>query len=150
GPGGIDAQAGGRREGQRRPGPRPRRDSGPGRFSPVRRSGPLLLLPVRDEAPRMTQGRRRAVSILGSTGSIGTQTLDLIGRFPERFEVVALAAGRNAELLARQIETHRPRLAAIADASRRELLAAAARAARCEIVAGEEGLLAVAGFPAAD
>ncbi len=98
----------------------------------------------------MNQGRRRAVSILGSTGSIGTQALDLIERFPERFEVVALAAGRNAGLLARQIERHRPRLAVIADESGRDLLRAAAREARCEIVAGEEGLLAAAGFPAAD
>ncbi len=98
----------------------------------------------------MNQGRRRAVSILGSTGSIGTQALDLIERFPERFVVVALAAGRNAGLLARQIERHRPRLAAIGDESGRDLLKAAAREARCEIVAGEEGLLAAAGFPAAD
>jgi len=59
----------------------------------------------------MPEGARRAVAVLGSTGSVGVQALDLIGRFPDRFEVVALAAGRNAELLARQIERHRPRLA---------------------------------------
>jgi len=44
----------------------------------------------------------RRVVVLGSTGSIGTQALDVIGRHPDRFEVVALAAGRNTELLARQ------------------------------------------------
>ena len=98
----------------------------------------------------MTPERRRAVSILGSTGSIGTQALDLIERFPERFEVVALAAGENAELLARQIERHRPRLAAIGDESRRGLLTAASRRVRCEVVSGKEGLLAAAGFPDAD
>jgi len=98
----------------------------------------------------MVDGRRRAVSILGSTGSIGTQTLDLIERFPERFEVVALTAGGNADLLARQIEKHRPRLAVIGDETRRDRLVDAARRARCEILVGEEGLLAAAGYPAAD
>jgi 1-deoxy-D-xylulose-5-phosphate reductoisomerase len=45
---------------------------------------------------------RKRVAILGSTGSIGTQALDVIGRHPDRFEVVGLAAGRNAALLAEQ------------------------------------------------
>jgi 1-deoxy-D-xylulose-5-phosphate reductoisomerase len=84
------------------------------------------------------------VAVLGSTGSIGVQALDLIARLPERFEVVALAAGRNAGLLAEQIARHRPRVAAIADASRRDEVAAAARAARAELIAGEEGLLQAA------
>jgi 1-deoxy-D-xylulose-5-phosphate reductoisomerase len=98
----------------------------------------------------MAAGARRAVAVLGSTGSVGVQALDLIGRFPERFEVVALAAGRNAELLARQIETHRPRLAAIVEEDQRAVLQPAARRVRCEIVAGKEGLLAAASYPAAD
>jgi 1-deoxy-D-xylulose-5-phosphate reductoisomerase len=46
--------------------------------------------------------RRKRVAILGSTGSIGTQALDVIARHPERFDVVGLAAGRNAKLLAEQ------------------------------------------------
>ncbi|HEY9085572.1 MAG TPA: 1-deoxy-D-xylulose-5-phosphate reductoisomerase [Candidatus Tyrphobacter sp.] len=46
--------------------------------------------------------KRKRVAILGSTGSIGTQALDVIARFPERFEVVALAAGRNVERLREQ------------------------------------------------
>jgi len=45
---------------------------------------------------------RRRIAILGSTGSIGTQALDVVARHPDRFEVVGLAAGRNAELLAEQ------------------------------------------------
>jgi len=98
----------------------------------------------------MAGNARRAVAVLGSTGSVGVQTLDLISSLPERFEVVALAAGRNAGLLARQIETHRPRLAAIADAGSAGLLEEAARQARCEVLTGQEGLLAAAVFPAAD
>ena len=50
----------------------------------------------------MTQRRRRRVAILGSTGSIGTQALDVIARHPDRFEAVALAAGRNVEMLREQ------------------------------------------------
>lgn len=55
----------------------------------------------------MTQ--RTRIALLGSTGSIGTQSLDVIRRFPERFEVTALSAGRNASLLARQVAENRPR-----------------------------------------
>jgi 1-deoxy-D-xylulose-5-phosphate reductoisomerase len=93
---------------------------------------------------------RCGVSILGSTGSIGVQALDLIARFPERFEVVALTAGGNADLLARQVLKHRPRLVAIGDERRRAALVAAAAEAQCEIAVGAEGLLAAAVHPAAD
>ncbi|MEK7282879.1 MAG: 1-deoxy-D-xylulose-5-phosphate reductoisomerase, partial [Acidobacteriota bacterium] len=98
----------------------------------------------------MARVTRRAISILGSTGSVGVQALDLIERFPDRFEVVALAAGRNAALLARQVGKHRPRLAAIGAAEGAGALQEAARLVRCEVVTGQEGLLAVASFPAAD
>lgn len=50
----------------------------------------------------------KRVAILGSTGSIGTQALDVIARHPDRFRVVALAAGRNVELLQRQAEQFHP------------------------------------------
>ena len=53
----------------------------------------------------------KRVAILGSTGSIGTQALDVIGKHPDRFEVVALAAGRNVDLLREQVERFHPRIA---------------------------------------
>jgi 1-deoxy-D-xylulose-5-phosphate reductoisomerase len=56
----------------------------------------------------MGSGIKR-VAILGSTGSIGQQTLEVIGAFPERFCVVGLAAGKNTSLLAEQIRQFRPR-----------------------------------------
>lgn len=59
---------------------------------------------------------KKRVAILGSTGSIGRQALDVIARNPDRFDVVALAAGRNVELLAEQIALFRPRIVAAADA----------------------------------
>jgi len=58
--------------------------------------------------------QRKRVAILGSTGSIGRQALDVIGRHPERFEVVGLAAGRNVDLLAEQVARFAPRVVATA------------------------------------
>jgi 1-deoxy-D-xylulose-5-phosphate reductoisomerase len=55
---------------------------------------------------------RLGIAILGSTGSIGTQTLEVIDHIPNRFNVVALAAGVNLALLEKQISTYRPRLVA--------------------------------------
>jgi 1-deoxy-D-xylulose-5-phosphate reductoisomerase len=65
------------------------------------------------------------VAVLGSTGSIGTQALDVLGRHPDAFEVVALAAGRNGALLAEQEARHRPREAALTgdDVGRLEAIA---------------------------
>lgn len=58
---------------------------------------------------------KRRVAILGSTGSIGTQALDVIARHPDAFEVVALAAGRNTELLREQARRFRPNFTTTAD-----------------------------------
>ena len=54
---------------------------------------------------------RKRIAILGSTGSIGTQALDVIARHPDRFEVVGLAAGRNVELLREQVAQFKARIA---------------------------------------
>jgi 1-deoxy-D-xylulose-5-phosphate reductoisomerase len=63
----------------------------------------------------------KRLALLGSTGSIGTQTLQVALQFPDRFQVVGLAAGRNVELLIQQAKTHRPRVVSVelaADAQR--------------------------------
>jgi 1-deoxy-D-xylulose-5-phosphate reductoisomerase len=89
----------------------------------------------------------KRLAILGSTGSIGTATLDVAARFPERFGVVALAAGHNVELLAEQIRAWRPSLAAVAEE------ADAAKLRRTfpglDVLAGAEGRVAVATHPEA-
>ena len=54
----------------------------------------------------------KAISILGSTGSIGTQTLDIVTHHPDRFRVVGLAAGGNIELLTEQIRQFQPEIVA--------------------------------------
>lgn len=59
--------------------------------------------------------RKKRIAVLGSTGSIGTQTLDIIDQYPDRFEASVLVAGRNVDMLAEQALRHRPALAVIAD-----------------------------------
>ncbi|MFY9551682.1 MAG: 1-deoxy-D-xylulose-5-phosphate reductoisomerase [Thermoanaerobaculia bacterium] len=93
----------------------------------------------------------RSLSILGSTGSIGCSTLDVVAAFPDRFRVVALAAGRSIDKLAEQVTRFRPRLVAVErpeDVSRLERLLPAA--AVCRVVSGLEGLDEAACHPAAD
>lgn len=55
----------------------------------------------------------KRLAVLGSTGSIGTATLDAVARFPEKFSVVALAAGRNLAVLETQVRDFHPRLSLI-------------------------------------
>jgi 1-deoxy-D-xylulose-5-phosphate reductoisomerase len=92
----------------------------------------------------------KTIVILGSTGSIGTNTLDIVERFPEEFRVAGLAAGGNEQKLEEQIRRYRPRMVALSDAS-----AAARLRQRCadlpvEILTGEEGMIQVASAPEAE
>jgi 1-deoxy-D-xylulose-5-phosphate reductoisomerase len=57
----------------------------------------------------------KKIAILGSTGSIGCNALQVIEQFPDRFQVVGLAAGRNIDLLTEQIQRFRPKVAAVLD-----------------------------------
>jgi 1-deoxy-D-xylulose-5-phosphate reductoisomerase len=94
--------------------------------------------------------RRRSFALLGSTGSVGVSTLALVERFPERFRAVALAAGRNMEVLAAQIRRHAPELVSVADeASARDLRARVPEFGG-RILVGADGPLAVATHPEAD
>ncbi len=90
------------------------------------------------------------VAILGSTGSIGVQALDVVERAGGRFRVVGLAAGRNVDRLAEQVRRFRPRLASVDDRAAavrlRELLGPEAP----EILTGEAGAVAVASLAEAD
>ncbi|MBI3785429.1 MAG: 1-deoxy-D-xylulose-5-phosphate reductoisomerase [Deltaproteobacteria bacterium] len=86
----------------------------------------------------------KPLAILGSTGSIGVTTLDLVARFPERFSIVALAAGKRVERLAEQMERFRPRLVAVADEDARSQLIRLVPHFKGEILWGESGLCCVA------
>jgi 1-deoxy-D-xylulose-5-phosphate reductoisomerase len=82
----------------------------------------------------------RKVTVLGATGSIGESTLDLIGRTPGRFEVVALTAGSNAEKLAELAIRHKAQHAAIGDVSRYARLKELLEGTGIEISAGEDAV----------
>jgi len=94
----------------------------------------------------------RDVVLLGSTGSIGTQAIDVVTANPDRFRVVGLAAGGNVELLAQQAVRLQVPTVAIGDASRVDQLRAAmtrqgAAAAQIEVLAGAEGVAELATRP---
>src|SRR5580704_11734047 len=93
----------------------------------------------------------KRIAILGSTGSIGQSALAVVDAHADRLQVVGLAAGENADLLAAQIARYRPRIAAVATGSARDRLAQRGSAAEVTIAAtGREGLVAVASHPDAD
>ncbi|MEO7364749.1 MAG: 1-deoxy-D-xylulose-5-phosphate reductoisomerase [Sphingomicrobium sp.] len=83
---------------------------------------------------------KRKISILGATGSVGTSTLDLIERAPERFEVVALTAGSDANGLADAARRTGAKLAVIADSSRLAELEARLAGTDCRAATGAEAL----------
>jgi 1-deoxy-D-xylulose-5-phosphate reductoisomerase len=81
----------------------------------------------------------RTLALLGSTGSIGTQTLDVVRAEPDAVEVVALAAASSVEHLAAQAREFRPKLVAIVDATKRDALVDAVPPGT-EVLAGDEAL----------
>ncbi len=90
----------------------------------------------------------RRIALLGSTGSIGRQTLDIVRRFPEQFQVVALAARSNVSLLAQQVQEFQPTLVAcFADTPEAEQ---AARMHVPQAILGSQGLLEAATHPDVD
>ncbi len=90
----------------------------------------------------------KAITLLGSTGSIGTQTLDIVDRNPDKFRLVGLAAGSNVELLAQQVRKFRPEIVAIGnEAKLPEFKDAIANLDYHPIiVAGAQGTIEVAGY----
>ncbi len=90
----------------------------------------------------------KPITILGSTGSIGTQTLDIVTQYPEEFRVVGLAARRNVEQLAQQVRQFHPEIVAICDAALESALKEAIADVTPQpiIVAGETGVVEVARY----
>lgn len=87
---------------------------------------------------------RIGVAILGSTGSVGRQVLDVIDALPDRFRVVALAARGRSPLFQQQVSRYRPEVAAVADQEGPDLIGAGA------LVTSTEGLVAAATHPEVD
>ncbi|MEL1134012.1 1-deoxy-D-xylulose-5-phosphate reductoisomerase [Desulfitobacterium sp. THU1] len=83
----------------------------------------------------------KRLTILGSTGSIGTQTLDIVRLNPDKFEIYALAAGRNAEEVERQAREFKPRVIGLMDHKAARELKQRVADLDVEVVQGMEGLL---------
>jgi 1-deoxy-D-xylulose-5-phosphate reductoisomerase len=92
----------------------------------------------------------KRIALLGSTGSIGTQVLDVVGRFPRLYRLVGLAAGHNLELLAAQVREFSPGCVSVAEEEGMGALASLLGPDRPEIGWGEEGLVRVASMSDAD
>ena len=110
------------------------------------------MTPSASDSLRAARAGRQRLTLLGATGSIGQQTLDVVVRHPERYEVFAVTAGTQWQAMARLCETVHPRYAAMADP-------AAATALRnhlgkvgsqVEVLAGPESLCELAAHPDAD
>jgi 1-deoxy-D-xylulose-5-phosphate reductoisomerase len=95
-----------------------------------------------------SRDRPRGVTILGSTGSVGQSTVDLIARDPECYRVEALVAGTSVELLAEQARRLRARLAVVADPARYRALKDALAGTSIEASAGTEAVAEAASRPA--
>lgn len=97
---------------------------------------------------------KKRLSLLGSTGSIGTQTLEIVDACPDNFEIDALSAGNNAELMAEQVMKYQPKIASLASpeaaAELKDRLTAAGCQKMPEIMYGDDGILACSTIDSAD
>ncbi len=84
---------------------------------------------------------KKNLAVLGSTGSVGTQTLEVVACFPDRFTVSVLTAGRNAELLIQQALQFRPKLVVLSDEQAYLKVKEALQGTHVEVACGEEALV---------
>ena len=92
----------------------------------------------------------KRIAVLGSTGSIGTQTLDVVRLHPERLEVTALGCGSNIDLLEKQVREFRPAVAAVFDEEAAAALRVRLADTSCRVVCGMDGLIEMCVQPGTD
>lgn len=92
---------------------------------------------------------RRRIAVLGSTGSIGTSTLDVIAHCSDRLELVGLSAHSNLDLLAEQVARYRPRLVVLTDPEAQGL-ASSLPPGPCKVLLGDEGVREMVSDPEVD
>ncbi len=92
----------------------------------------------------------KRISILGCTGSIGTQALQVVDFLKDHLEVVGLAARSNVDLLEQQIEGFNPRMVALSDEASADLLRARVKGKGVKVLGGQDGVVQVATMPEAD
>ncbi|MCH8329488.1 MAG: 1-deoxy-D-xylulose-5-phosphate reductoisomerase, partial [Nanoarchaeota archaeon] len=89
----------------------------------------------------------KTLSILGSTGSIGTQTLDIVKNNPDEFKVIGLTTNKNIELLKKQINEFKPEAVAVMDNEKADLLK---KDVDINVYSGIEGIIKIATLSDAD
>lgn len=89
----------------------------------------------------------KKIAILGSTGSIGTQTLDIVRNFKDELEVVAMAAGTNVDLMEKQVREFRPKVVTMWEAQAAADLKERLRDMEITVLTGMDGLLEIAVLP---
>ena len=92
----------------------------------------------------------KKIVILGSTGSIGTNTLDIVSKFPGKFEVIGMTAGTNVDKLEEQVRTFGPALVAMSDEAAAQQLRVRCKGLPTKILGGTEGLVQTATMLKAD
>ncbi len=92
----------------------------------------------------------KKISILGSTGSIGTQALEIIDSFPDRFKVLGLSAGRNIHLLKEQVDKYSPEVVAVENEKLAGKLGKLLKDKDTEVLYGQEGYTELARLPEVD
>ena len=92
----------------------------------------------------------KGISILGSTGSIGTQTLDIVRLFPDRLKVRVLTAGGNADMLLKQAREFHPECVVIGDDDQWEYVRDELKGLPIEVLSGKEGIIRAAEWSTAD
>jgi len=97
-----------------------------------------------------SEPHKKRVAIIGSTGSIGTNTCEVVDSMPGRFDVVGLVAGSNGALLAEQVEKYRPQVVAVADAGVADQYRDALTRYDAAVLTGAAGIATVASWPEAD
>ena len=93
---------------------------------------------------------KKRITVLGSTGSIGTQTLEVIGNHPEAFELIAITGGKNTDLLIKQALKYLPQYVVIADEEKYRDVDKALSATHVNVMTGSKSLAEVAGQTDAD
>jgi len=93
---------------------------------------------------------KRKVSVLGSTGSIGRMTLEILELYPEKFEVLALSAGENISLLIEQIEKFKPLYVSVKNKEKADFLKEISKKLNFKILYGMEGICEIASLEDAD
>ncbi len=109
-----------------------------------------LRLPFVFLSPLLGGIRMKKIAVLGSTGSIGTQTLEIVRKHRDLLQVTALAAGSNVELLEEQIREFMPSIVCLYQEEKARLLKERVKDLKVKVVTGMEGLIECAVLPASD